>query len=105
MGVDAINVDDFNYSWDGTVNGTVEQNGTKDMMGNVSEWNETITSDIGRGTRGIFGSQSGFRQSSVWWRTESTVGFRVSQVPEPASLGLLGLGVMGMLVRRRGAGR
>ena len=89
--------------------------GTFDQGGNVWEWNEAIIYGSYRGLRGgAFDIYNGYylraddrfnldpASSSSYG---VSVGFRVSQVPEPASLGILGLGVVGMLVRRRGAGR
>jgi len=86
--------------------------GTFDQGGNVWEWNEAIIGGSYRGLRGGSFSYSGhnLRADDRYDNYPSIgvfngLGFRVSQVPEPASLGILGLGVVGMLVRRRGAGR
>ena len=84
--------------------------GTFDQGGNVWEWNEAV-SGSSRGVRG--GSvdfldgylQSSHRFNSVPTSEGSDIGFRVSQVPEPASIAVLALGGVAMLVRRRGAGR
>jgi len=90
-------------AWDGSVMGTVEQNGTKDMMGNVWEWNEAVINDDYRGLRGgSFGNvvvgngylQSSCRFDAVLPTYESgAVGFRVSEVPsvpEPSSFMAVG---------------
>ena len=88
-------------------NGTIEQNDTFDMMGNVFEWNETLIGS-GRGIRG--GSYSyGHDALSSSYRYSSYpadgsvggVGFRVASVPEPCSLVLLGLGGLTLMRRRR----
>ncbi len=85
--------------------------GTFDQGGNVWEWNEAIIGGSGRGLRGgSFDGDADFlradRRYDIGPTSEySNVGFRVSQVPEPASLGVLGLCAIGMLARRRGAGR
>lgn len=112
-GTDAAPIEDVDSSygresgaqpWD-VGDGTMEQNGTFDMMGNVWEWNETY---IGSG-RGIRGDSYGYsldgalRSSYRRYGTPFTefldVGFRVASVPEPCSLVLLGLG--GLMLRRR----
>jgi formylglycine-generating enzyme required for sulfatase activity len=87
--------------------------GTFDQGGNVWEWNEAIVTDSTRGLRGgSFAStvdvvmQSDRRYSFLQTEELEDVGFRVVQlVPEPASLGIMGMGVVGMLVRRRGGRR
>ena len=89
----------------GVGNGTKEQNGTFDMMGNVWEWNETKLVS-GRGIRG--GSYlNGFgtlRSSSRSYEDPNNgyycIGFRVASVPEPASLAVLSAGAL-MLRRRK----
>jgi len=90
--------------------------GTFDQGGNVWEWNESVVyegSDYSyRGLRGgSFIDNGGSLHASV--RVDSfdpaiegyTVGFRVSEVPEPGSMAVLALGGIGMVVRRRGLGR
>ena len=90
-------------------NGTIEQNGTFDMLGNVFEWNETLFgSGSNRGFRGgsyysyYFGFlSSSYRSSSSPSEDFLDMGFRVASVPEPCSLVLLGLGGLTLMRRRR----
>ena len=82
--------------------------GTFDQGGNVSEWNEAIV--LGR-YRVLRGGSSSF--SSVLLHAsrridnrrpsgeDFAIGFRVSAVPEPATLSLLGLGGLAVLRRRK----
>ncbi|MGD0769442.1 MAG: SUMF1/EgtB/PvdO family nonheme iron enzyme [Tepidisphaeraceae bacterium] len=83
--------------------------GTYDQGGDVFQWNESIIgSDSAREMRGgSAGSDyEDFLQSSDWWyeppMVESVaVGFRVSQVPEPATGSLLLIASVGILMGRR----
>jgi sulfatase modifying factor 1 len=84
--------------------GTLEQNGTKDMMGNVWEWNETLISSSSRGLCGGSYGYAGYNLASSY-RSRSgpgnelnSFGFRVASIPEPCTLLLLGLG--GLLIRK-----
>ncbi|MGA2916399.1 MAG: SUMF1/EgtB/PvdO family nonheme iron enzyme [Sedimentisphaerales bacterium] len=89
--------------------GTVEQNGTFDMMGNVWEWNETLIDSSYHGIRGGSYNTNGgpgyylissTRSYVTTYNEDPTVGFRVASVPEPATLLLLSLGVV-MLRKKR----
>ena len=86
--------------------GSEELNGTFDMMGNIGEWNETL-SDSSRGIRGgSYNSSFPSLQSSDQNFTSpyydyDSVGFRVASVPEPCSLVILSLGGLVLLRKRR----
>jgi len=91
--------------WDvGVGNGTEEQNGTFDMMGNVWEWNEISPSVHLPGPRGgsyLYSDdylRPSFRHDVDAWMEDINVGFRVAVIPEPATVLLLGLA--GLALRR-----
>ncbi len=112
-GVDT-NYDSASAPWE-VGNGTIEQNDTFDMMGNVFEWNETLIhiDDLPIGSyRGMRGGSylnpyyygdllSSTRYTSTPGNENYDVGFRVASVPEPCSLVLLGLGGLTLMRRRR----
>jgi formylglycine-generating enzyme required for sulfatase activity len=89
--------------------------GTFDQGGNVWEWNEALVYvgyDSYRGLRGgsfihlayesLLASDRGCNYPTT---EREDIGFRVSEVPEPASMALLAIGGIGMLLRRRGLRR
>ncbi len=103
--------------WD-VGSGSEELNGTFDMMGNVYEWHESPDSDpnygAGSGRAHRAGSWAGYIDefSSTYWHPIFSlkspqdeywdIGFRMaSQVPEPATLFVMGCGAIGLLRRRR----
>jgi formylglycine-generating enzyme required for sulfatase activity len=81
--------------------------GTFDQGGNVWEWNEAVLYGSNRGLRGgSFGSSSGDlhasgRISSFPSLGYGDIGFRVSEVPEPATIVMLALASVGILRRRK----
>lgn len=80
--------------------------GTFDQAGNLWEWNEAIIGS-NRGQRGgPWGGIESFLRATTRHSTNPTVesrfiGFRVSEVPEPATAVLLALGGVVMLRRRK----
>ncbi|MHC4985628.1 MAG: formylglycine-generating enzyme family protein [Planctomycetota bacterium] len=78
---------------------------TFDMGGNVWEWNEAIIDGLNRGYRGAswFGTitDASDRRDASPVHHDYDYGFRIAEVPEPATLGLLALGGMALLKRKK----
>jgi len=79
--------------------GTMEQNGTFDMMGNILEWHEnpiygSVYGFLGGSTNDYLNTlSSSYRSYNGGPNSEEVnLGFRVASIPEPATLLLLGLG-------------
>ncbi len=91
--------------------GALSPYGTMGQGGNVWEWNETIIygpfGDSSRGLRGgSFSNYDDILLASSRFVSSPTieaynVGFRVSEVPEPATMAILMLGGIGILRRRK----
>jgi formylglycine-generating enzyme required for sulfatase activity len=96
----------------GSYTGSASPNGTFDQGGNLWEWNEAIVNDVFnspayRAIRGGAYGNFNFRFAAAD-RENTTpslefadVGFRMSFIPEPGTGLLLGLGLIGMAVRKR----
>ena len=85
--------------------------GTFDQGGNVWEWNEAVLYGSYRALQGgsfygyDFWLRASYRDMGSPTEEHDDYGFRVSEVPEPASMAVLALGSIGMLLRRRGLRR
>ncbi len=107
---------DANY--DGTAawaveSGAVEQNGTKNMMGNVWEWTESaydgtlnlpVAEDIAfrGGAYNNLGTllSSASRAQDAYSLEHQSVGMRVVAVPEPGTISLMSLSTVGLFLTR-----
>jgi formylglycine-generating enzyme len=83
--------------------------GTFDMGGDVSQWHETLVNSPQRVFRGgPYNLEVNYLESSSFFSGgpsgyEAETGFRIAEVPEPSSVGILVLGAVGLLRRRRRA--
>ncbi len=81
--------------------------GTFDQGGNFWEWNEALISGSFRGLRGgSFSGNANYLQSSYRYYLSptsepSSIGFRVATVPEPSSIALAAVALVGLVVTAR----
>ena len=105
--------DQFDLGFWDVGSGTMEQNGTFDMMGNNCEWSETAFNGNNRDLCGgsyahsvnslaatcypsYIGEWPGSRYANDGFRVAS-----IGVIPEPATIGLLGLGALGLLRKHK----
>jgi formylglycine-generating enzyme required for sulfatase activity len=83
--------------------------GTFDQGGNVWEWNETVYYAVARGIRGgSFKNEHDYTLHAAYRMSRNSpvyespvIGFRLVYVPEPTTLGLLAIGGLALLRRKR----
>jgi formylglycine-generating enzyme required for sulfatase activity len=80
--------------------GTVEQNGTFDMMGNIQEITETLQQGSYPSVRGgpfddsLFWIKSSIRNSYMKSSQGTDAGFRIASIPEPTTILLFSLSAL-----------
>lgn len=109
MGLENHPIDGIHYTTEaGEFQNSDSYYGTFDQAGNVWEWNENVINGSYRGVRGgCFSGNIGLESERSYYNERGEdyqTGFRVVQVPEPASLSLLGIAVLA-IIRRRSGGR
>jgi formylglycine-generating enzyme required for sulfatase activity len=90
--------------------GSIQLNGTYDIMGNVAEWTESLwgTAQVIRGGSWMDGYIDTEEYIGIYSRVGqdiagsfANVGFRVASIPEPATVSLLALSGLALLRRRK----